>query len=391
MMLLALGRTGVATVNRLQLGPTAILRQALLSGAVDLCVEYTGNAAIFFHQEGDPVWRDRASRLCARGGARLCRKPPCLAAAGARPTTAGSSPIPNALARDKGLNTLEDFAAFVRAGGRVRLAASAEFVESVAGLPAFESAYGFKLRANQLLVLSGGETTATMKAAADGISGVNAAMAYGSDGALNALDLVALEDPRHAEPVYAPAPVIRAATLEAWPQVRPALAPVFAGLDLKTLRALNEKVAVEGEDAGQRRARLPLDAEPVVTRGADAPDRVLLTLFCAGAAALHSLWLRHARGQPYRRWRSALLVEGAMAGRRRDSLQVSPRCWFCLSRRRNEPRRGGAARGRRFVLRLPRWRGAFRRHAGVWRAAGGAHLAWPRLLDPDRGRPACNA
>ena len=34
-----------------------------------------------------------------------------------------------------------------------------------------------------------GETSATMKAAADGISGVNAAMAYATDGALKALDL----------------------------------------------------------------------------------------------------------------------------------------------------------------------------------------------------------
>jgi osmoprotectant transport system substrate-binding protein len=248
MMLLALGRTGVATVNRLQLGPTAILRQALLSGAVDLCVEYTGNAAIFFHQEGDPVWR-AAQAGYARAAALDYAENRLVWLQPAPADNSWVIAIPNALARDKGLNTLEDFAAFVRAGERVRLAASAEFVESVAGLPAFESAYGFRLRANQLLVLSGGETTATMKAAADGISGVNAAMAYGSDGALNALDLVALEDPRHAEPVYAPAPVIRAATLEAWPQVRPALAPVFAGLDLKTLRALNERVAVEGEDA----------------------------------------------------------------------------------------------------------------------------------------------
>jgi osmoprotectant transport system substrate-binding protein len=45
-----------------------------------------------------------------------------------------------------------------------------------------------------------------MKAAADGISGVNAAMAYATDGALKALALHALEDTRHAEPVYAPAP-----------------------------------------------------------------------------------------------------------------------------------------------------------------------------------------
>lgn len=248
MMLLALARAGVPTVNRLQLGPTAILRQALLSGAVDLCVEYTGNAAFFFHQEDDPVWRDALAGF-ARAAAldyaanRLVWLQPAPA------DNSWVIAIPNALAREKGLRTLDDFAAFVRAGGRVKLAASAEFVESAAGLPAFEAAYGFKLWASQLLVLSGGETTATMKAAADGISGVNAAMAYGSDGALDALHLDALEDPRHAEPVYAPAPVIRAATLEAYPQVRQALAPVFAGLDLVTLRALNEKIAVAGEDA----------------------------------------------------------------------------------------------------------------------------------------------
>jgi osmoprotectant transport system substrate-binding protein len=144
---------------------------------------------------------------------------------------------------------MEDFAAYVRAGRRVKLAASAEFVESPAGLPAFEATYGFRLAASQLLVLSGGETSATMKAAADRISGVNAGMAYGTDGALTALDLHALDDTRHAEPVYAPAPVVRAAVLESHPGIRDCLAPVFSGLDLETLRGLNEKVAVDGEPA----------------------------------------------------------------------------------------------------------------------------------------------
>src|SRR5919201_6062052 len=61
MMLLALKQAQIPTENRLRIGPTAILRAALLSGAVDLCPEYTGNAAFFFHEEGDPVWRDRAA------------------------------------------------------------------------------------------------------------------------------------------------------------------------------------------------------------------------------------------------------------------------------------------------------------------------------------------
>ena len=120
---------------------------------------------------------------------------------------------------------MEDFARFVRDGNKVKLAASAEFVESAAGLPAFEALYGFRLAASQLLVLSGGETSATMKAAADGISGVNAAMAYAADGALKALDLYALEDTRRAEPVYAPAPVVREAASRAIRKLAIFLAP----------------------------------------------------------------------------------------------------------------------------------------------------------------------
>ena len=51
----------IATENRLRIGPTSILRAALLSGAIELCPEYTGNAAFFFHEDGDPVWKDAAA------------------------------------------------------------------------------------------------------------------------------------------------------------------------------------------------------------------------------------------------------------------------------------------------------------------------------------------
>lgn len=248
MILHALGAAKIPTENRLQLGPTAIVRAALLSGAIDLTAEYTGNAAMFFHEEGAPVWKDAEAGFARAALLDLCANDLVWL----DPAPADNSwviAVPASLARDAGLGTMEDFAAFVRAGRRVKLAASAEFVESPAGLPAFETTYGFGLAADQLLVLSGGETSATMKAAADGISGVNAAMAYGTDGALAALDLVALEDTSRAEPVYAPAPIVRAAMLETYPRIRDVLAPVFRELDLSTLRGLNEKVAVEGEPA----------------------------------------------------------------------------------------------------------------------------------------------
>jgi len=247
-LLLTLSRAGIPVEDRLLLGPTSIVRQALVSGAIDLYPEYTGNAAFFFNEDADPVWRqaragyERAATLDKTKNG-LIWLPPAPA------DNNWVIALPRTFSAEKHIATLADLARFVNEGSRLRLAASAEFVESPAGLPAFEEAYGFELRADQLLVLSGGETSATCKAAADSISGVNAAMAYGTDGALIALDLVALDDNKHVEPVYAPCPVIREAVLAHYPQIAALLSPVFERLDLATLRRLNAKIAVDGEEA----------------------------------------------------------------------------------------------------------------------------------------------
>jgi osmoprotectant transport system substrate-binding protein len=144
-----------------------------------------------------------------------------------------------------------DLARWVRQGGKLKLAASAEFVESPAALPAFEKAYDFRLRPDQLIVLAGGDTAVTERAAAEGISGVNAAMAYGTDGALAVLGLVVMTDPQSAQIVYAPAPVVRGTVLDAHPQIAARLAPVFRSLDDLTLRRLNARIAAEGEGAAE--------------------------------------------------------------------------------------------------------------------------------------------
>jgi len=144
---------------------------------------------------------------------------------------------------------MDDFAKYLNSGGGIKLAASAEFVESPSALPAFETTYGFRLSDEQLLTLAGGNTSATLRAAAEGMSGVNAAMAYGTDGALAALGLVALEDDKGAQVVYAPAPVVRETVLQHHPEIRVALDPVFETLTLATLQKLNAEIAVEGGEA----------------------------------------------------------------------------------------------------------------------------------------------
>jgi len=248
MILAVLDHAGLPTENKVSLGPTKIVRTALLSGEIDIYPEYTGNAAYFFNIDSDPVWKDaKAGYAKAKELDASANKIVWLAPAPANNTWAIS--VRKDLAASDKLATLEDFGKWVAGGGKVKLAGSAEFVESPAALPAFQTAYGFKLNADQLLVLSGGDTAATEKAAAEGTSGVNAAMAYGTDGQLAALGLVVLTDTKGVQPVYEPAPTIRAATLAKYPQIETLLAPVFQSLSLETLQTLNAKIAVDGEDA----------------------------------------------------------------------------------------------------------------------------------------------
>lgn len=248
MILALLAAHGVATENRLQLGPTNIVRAAILAGQIDLYPEYTGNGALFFHMEDDPAWKN-----WERGVALVARLD------GEKHHLAWLSPAPanntwviavrKDLAARHSLSSMDDFARYVRNGGRIKLAASVEFVESAAALPAFEGTYGFRLSDEQLLTLAGGNTAATLRAAAEQMSGVTAAMAYGTDGALATLGLVALEDDRSAQIVYAPAPVVRETVLLRHPEIPAVLNPVFATLDLSTLQRLNAAIAVDGEDA----------------------------------------------------------------------------------------------------------------------------------------------
>ena len=248
-ILAAFRARGIDTESKLQLGPTNIVRAAILAGQVDIYPEYTGNGALFFHREQDPAWRNwqRGYALVEA----LCREQNRLV--WLTPAPANNTwviAVRRDLAERHHLASMDDFTAYLKEGGRIKLAASAEFVESPSALPAFEATYGFRLSDEQLLTLSGGNTAATLRAAAEQMSGVNAAMAYGTDGALAALGLVALRDDRGAQIVYAPAPVVREAVLRDHPEIRGVLDPVFATLTLETLQSLNAKIAVDGQDAG---------------------------------------------------------------------------------------------------------------------------------------------
>ncbi|MDF2980379.1 MAG: transporter substrate-binding protein [Devosia sp.] len=239
---------GVAVTEKIQLGGTPVVRQAITAGEIDIYPEYTGNAAFFFEKADDPLWNDAAKAYAeAKKLDYDANKIVWLSPAPANNTWAVA--VRKDVADANKLATFSELGAYIAGGGNIKLAASAEFVSSPAALPKFQEVYGFTLKPDQLVTLSGGDTAATIAAAAQQTNGVNAAMVYGTDGGIAPSGLVVMADDKGVQPVYEPAPIIREAVLKANPQIEELLKPVFAKLDLTTLQTLNGRIQVGGEAA----------------------------------------------------------------------------------------------------------------------------------------------
>ncbi|MEJ2664564.1 MAG: ABC transporter substrate-binding protein [Spirochaetia bacterium] len=248
MIVLVLKDHNFNTVDKTQFGTTDVIRKAIISGEIDIYPEYTGNGGFFYPDTDSSIWKNaeqgylKVKELDKKAHDLIWLKP-----AAANNTWAIA--VRNDLMQNKGLATLEDFASYVNKGGKVKLACSEEFVSRPDSLPAFEKAYGFHLKKDQLVILSGGNTAQTEKAAAEGTDGVNFAMAYGTDGALAVLGLHVLKDTLGVQPVYEPAPIVRGAIFKKYPELAQILDPVFSSLTLETLQKLNGEIVAQGKPA----------------------------------------------------------------------------------------------------------------------------------------------
>ena len=247
MIRLLLNANGIATVDRMTLGATPVVRKALLSGEIDLYVEYTGNAGFFFNVASDPAWKDLqqgyqlGSRLDYAANHIVWLTP-------ADASNSWALAVRRDVAVANNLKTMSDFGRWVAGGGRVVLACSAEFANA-GTLRSLEKTYGFTMQSAQLIVLAGGETSATIGAAAARTNGTNTAMVYGTDGGIDAANLQVLEDDRHDQPIYAPVPIIREAVLAANPQIAQLVKPLMQSFTRETLQRLNARVQIDGESA----------------------------------------------------------------------------------------------------------------------------------------------
>jgi osmoprotectant transport system substrate-binding protein len=247
-MVLLLEAKGYTVVDRTGFGTPDVLRKALEAKEVDLVVDYTGSGQ-FYHGSSDPsLFSDpvrgyETTRKLDKERNDLVWLTP------AKANNTEALAMLRSFAEANGIADMEDFAAWVNAGKPVKLICAVGFAENPLGLPGFEKAYGFALRKDQLILLESGNTAQMLKALVEGIDGVNVSLVYGTDGALDKMNVVVLRDPKSIPPVYLPAPVIRGEVLRKYPELEKLFTRLFESLELETLQRLNARIAFDGEDA----------------------------------------------------------------------------------------------------------------------------------------------
>lgn len=248
MLLTILSENGFETVDKIGLGTPDILRKALETDEVDLVIDYTGSGQYYGAVAEAEVWSDpilgyEATYNFDKDTNNIFWLSPAPA------NNTEMLAVKKEFAEANQLKTMADFADYVNNGGEVMLIASSSFASNELGLLGYQNTYGFELSNEQMIVLSHGNTAEMLKALYDGTNGVNVSLVYGTDGSLQEMEMVVLEDPENVPPVYLPTPVLRGELLEQYPELETMFKSVFDSLTLETLQTLNAKVAFNGEDA----------------------------------------------------------------------------------------------------------------------------------------------
>lgn len=238
---------GIKVIDKTKFGTPDIVRKAYLQGDLDGALDYTGSGAFYVGPESDPLWSD-----ATKGYERI--KTEDLAKNGIvwlKPAPANNTEsiaVTQKFAADNNLKTMDDLAAWVNKGGKLKLIGNQAWIDRDLGFKGIQKAYGFSVPKTDIIGLSDGNTAQFIKALANGTDGVNAAEVYATDGGLADLGLVVLTDTKSIPPVYNPAPVFRKAIIDAYPEIPSILEPFTNTLTIENLQQLNKAVAIDGKD-----------------------------------------------------------------------------------------------------------------------------------------------
>jgi osmoprotectant transport system permease protein len=225
---------GIRVDRRPGLGATEIAFAALVKGAIDVYPEYTGTGLLaVLHERPSSDPREVYGRVARESRERFGVQ--WLPPLGFENTYAIA--VRRETAERLHLRTLSDLA---RAGPTLRAGLTPDFIGRDDGLPGLGRAYGLRFREVRPL-LPAVKYQALAAGQVDVIDG------YSTDGLILKYDLVVLEDDRRFFPPYEAAAVTAPGLAARRPDAVAALTELSGRLREPDMRALNQRVEVEGE------------------------------------------------------------------------------------------------------------------------------------------------
>jgi glycine betaine/choline ABC-type transport system substrate-binding protein len=229
-------RTGLPVERRLHFGGTFVCHEAIAAGQIDLYVEYSGTAftAVLKHpplQDRDSVSRAVVAEYAARFGLTW-----------GKPFGFNNTFAIVVRRRDAERYGLRRVSDLVKVTPRWRAGFGYEFLERADGFKGLAKTYGLAFAAPPTAMDLG----LTYRALADGK--VDLIAGNSTDGQIEVLDLVALEDDRHYFPPYEAAPVIRSEVLRRHAGIRAALDELAGRISDAEMRRLNAEADVRHRD-----------------------------------------------------------------------------------------------------------------------------------------------
>jgi osmoprotectant transport system substrate-binding protein len=230
-------RAGIPVERKTNLGGTLLVHKALEAGQLDLYVEYTGTALTAVLNEspqGDSnaVYQRVKQLYSARFHLEVTEP------LGFENTFA--MVIRGDDTKNLHLRTISDIVPFAP---KWRAGVGYEFLERPDGFRGWSDRYNLHFMEQPRVMDLGLIYRALVDHQVDIVAGNS------TDGLIDSLGLVALEDDRHYFPPYDAVPVVRQSTLAQFPQLRAALADLGGKLSAADMRRLNYDVDAKHKDA----------------------------------------------------------------------------------------------------------------------------------------------
>src|SRR4030088_508432 len=229
-------RTGIQVERKTNLGGTLLVHRAMQAGQVDLYVEYTGTALTAVLSES-PIGDSSAvyQRVKQLYGERFNFE--VTEPLGFENTFA--MVIRGEDAQQLHLRRMSDL---VPVAPKWRIGVGFEFLERSDGFRGWSKRYGLHFAQQPSVMDLGLIYRALQDHKVDIVAGNS------TDGVIDSLHLVILEDDRHYFPPYDAVPIVRRATLEKFPQLRGALVGLGGKVSGSDMRHLNYLVDAEQRD-----------------------------------------------------------------------------------------------------------------------------------------------